>query len=91
MSHTPAPWKATKEWNGESWKIKGNYSIATIIATSKASLEEKEANARLIASAPELLAMLELATRYLEHPDVLAVTREMVLSRARAAIAKAQG
>ena len=48
------------------------------------------------AAAPDLLAALELALRYLEHPDVLAVTQRMALpgsvpaDRARAAIAKAK-
>ena len=48
-------------------------------------------------AAPELLAVLELALRYLEHPDVLTVTEKMalpgsvVVDRARAAIAKATG
>ena len=40
--------------------IRGNgYTVATIIRTSKASPEEKAANARLIAAAPELLEALK--------------------------------
>ena len=61
------------------------------------SLSDGPANARLIAAAPDLLAALELAVRYLEHPDVLAVTQHMALpgsvpvDRARAAIERATG
>ena len=45
----------------------------------------------------DLLAALKLAARYLEHPDVLAITKNMAVSgnvvneRIRAAVAKAEG
>lgn len=53
------------------------------------------ANARLMAAAPDLLYALELAVRYLEHPDVQAIPFALQASapvaRAHAAIAKATG
>jgi len=48
-------------------------------------------------AAPELLEALKMAVRYLEHPDVLAVTNQMalqgqvVVDRTRAAITAAEG
>lgn len=56
-----------------------------------------EEQRRLIASAPELLALLQLAERYLTHPDVVEVTKNFALSgeavnqRIADAIAKAKG
>jgi hypothetical protein len=37
------------------------------------------ADARMIAAAPDMLEALKTALRYLEHPDVLAVTSEMAM------------
>ena len=54
-----------------------------------------EEQRKLIAAAPELLAALQLALRYLEHPDVQAIPFALHASvpaeRARRAIAKAKG
>ena len=99
-THTPGPWKAegfgvwscTPEGNrrvcvAEYDKGDGPYKIKG----------EKEAvsNARLIAAAPDMLAALQLALRYLEHPDVQAMPFALPASvpagRVRAAIAKAEG
>ena len=49
------------------------------------------------ANVPELLAQLRLALQYLEHPDVLTLTRKMALSgdavveRCKDALTKAKG
>ena len=57
MTHTPAPWKV--KGTAPSLKVTANgFTVATIIATSKANSETKEANARLIAAAPELYALV---------------------------------
>lgn len=94
MKTTPAPW--TVEEDGTSITMQGQV-VATAIAPDGASIEERRANANLIAAAPELMARLQLAIRYLEHPDVLAVIDDMampgsiVLRQCREAVAHAKG
>lgn len=111
--HTPAPWTVNHDDgetigilgnNGKN--ARGQQYVAAIQYSEKAQAEylpnipshnEARANARLIAAAPELLAILELAARYLKHPDVLEITKQMAMSgealneRIDAAIAKATG
>lgn len=99
MTHTPGPWQS----GGELISQEGsNLEIASVWSKQakrprSPGLVEAGANARLIAAAPELLASLELAVHYLEHPDVLAITQTMALSglavvdRVNATIAKATG
>jgi hypothetical protein len=60
---TPAPWKVTSD-GISSYRIEDDHHrvIATIIATTKRSPEEKAANARLIALAPVMFsAILQIA------------------------------
>uniref|UniRef100_A0A6H1ZFM6 Uncharacterized protein n=1 Tax=viral metagenome TaxID=1070528 RepID=A0A6H1ZFM6_9ZZZZ len=51
---------------------------------------------RMVAAAPELLGELKLAIRYLEHPDVrpiiknMALSGEAVIERCNSAIARAE-
>jgi hypothetical protein len=90
MKATAGPWGVS--FNGKcTWTIEevgGNHQY---IARC-----ERQQDARLIASSPELLEALMMAVRYLEHPDVLAVTNlmalpgQVVIDRIRAAIAKAE-
>lgn len=68
--HTPGPWKAVQ--HGEDWwsVLKGAWDISQngasepgVVACAKYSAmtpEENEANARLIAAAPEMLEALRL-------------------------------
>ena len=86
--HTPAPWKMEElesNHNGYDWKTftirsPQNACLAIIGNDDRLHANQSQANARLIAAAPELLAILELAYRYLSHPDVLAITNNMALS-----------
>lgn len=83
--HTPSPWSLEKvgddfsvvnrEHEGDDW------DIATVHST--------EANARLIAAAPELLEALEIMLKYAE--SYLAPSDGPIFETARAAIAKARG
>lgn len=103
QTHTPGPWQKESDGAGEfgihadagrTWKF-----VAMVTANGQGSAvvteAEAEANARLVAAAPELLAACELALAYMERHSVPAP--EYVTARAndlnilRAAIAKAGG
>jgi hypothetical protein len=56
--HTPGPWKCDLV-SLKIWANDGNTEIAR--TSSDVSISEEEANARLIASAPDLLSALESA------------------------------
>ena len=62
MTHTPGPWRVTQERNatvpGHTNIGAGDYGSIASTSYRRPSLEENEANARLIAAAPELLALL---------------------------------
>lgn len=94
LTHTPAPWHV--EASGTSgrplilWSASGHY-IARVDAFPQRGHPENEANARLIAAAPEMLEQLEMANRMLEciakaHPGIRGVINGNL-----AAIAKATG
>lgn len=89
--HTPGPWAV----NGWSVTI-GNWSIST--AMPRATIEESDANARLIAAAPELLEALNWALKNLEEIALPEFEKQgrvtsinNAIEKARAAIAKAEG
>ena len=98
---TPGPWHAN--WTRLNGKAIGFHvadethgSIRHICefydGTEAMPPEEVEANARLIAAAPELLGVLERAIRRLEiaHANGDSIMREWIVD-ARAALAKATG
>lgn len=102
-AHTPGPWRyhlgrgANPRFHVQTT---AGYQIASTIelktqrtVTRAVEFEENaaiEANARLIASAPELLAALERALPALER-DCLTASENGALIEARAAIANAKG
>ena len=97
--HTPGPWIAHGiTINHEQPGVE--YPIATT-THSPIPTEEAYANARLIASAPDLLAALKSAVSYLEANRPKGNIREIftqlneyengVLKPARAALARAEG
>ena len=109
-THTPAPWTLKSQPNcaGDGWTriMHGNQQIAKITAIHAAGsreagdFETEEANARLIAAAPELLDALKNALRELEWMDRNALIRARSggdyievehLAEIRAAILKAEG
>lgn len=99
---TPGPWLVSTDKAGmpqviSREDIAHEFIIAKTIAYKPRWLEqpnELAANARLIAASPDLLAVLELAVKYLDHPDIkampFAVRAETVANRAHAAITKAK-
>ena len=101
MTHTPGPWHVQHQayfWhimhssNGPNWRdVSG---IATIQSVSPTA-EQAEANAKLIAAAPDLLAALQAVASRLEHYRWMSHIGDEVsqedgcIAEARAAIDKA--
>ena len=91
--HTPGPWRiGTTPPNGEQ-TIGTQQGLMVAVATTGANTPT-EANARLIAAAPDLLEALKACIPHLErddhHTDALSRERPHYAA-ARAAIAKATG
>jgi len=98
--HTPGPWKLT-HLDGK-WSVWG---LGSVVAQTQTTLpmidtrngaptneETAEANARLIASAPDLLAALKaIALPWAAECDARGERHPMPLQRAIAAIAAAKG
>ena len=65
-NHTPAPWIVKNK--DEVFGARKSYNIGTFcVASCQGYKEEREANARLIAAAPELL---EVVRAYVNHEPV---------------------
>ena len=92
--HTPGPWKAGRypaiDSGDKAWKVTDSTFLVNV-----ARCDQSEANARLIASAPELLEALRIASGILgdvvTHPGSEFQRREIkfALQSVSAAIAKA--
>lgn len=108
VKHTPGPWEiefdpwhfdtASTVVGGEKVKAKGIGQQMLVQVGGWASPTEQEANARLIATAPELLeALEELLAVAPAHPPAAGLIvgieerHSLAIKRARAAIAKAMG
>jgi len=94
-SHTPGPWRADRRaiLAGEGMQTR---CIAEVWSGAAASLQEADANERLIAAAPELLAALERLVanieRWLETGAVAtAAESHAMYDQMVAVIAKAKG
>jgi hypothetical protein len=89
--HTPAPWSLDRLYNGPTVYVVGSdgVSVANLRKHPERDDAEMQANAKLIAAAPELLAALirlrDLDVNCTQAEDVAA------WAQAHAAIAKAQG
>ena len=86
-NHTPAPWIVKNK--DEVFGARKSYNIGTFcVASCQGYKEEREANARLIAAAPELLGALQTVLDYwVDFGEIGCQT----LEEAREAIAKAEG
>jgi hypothetical protein len=89
--HTPGPWTV-----GEDGDIYAGGACVAQVVGAPDGVAEAEANGRLIASAPALLAALEVADDFMNGPKPPAGifspgTREAVHEAIRAAIAMARG
>ena len=88
MSHTPGPWKATRVNGG--WAITANLGPHNM-EKDVALCDVKEKNANLIASAPDLLALLREGVALHREAHVTGSSACDFEVRARAVIAKARG
>lgn len=93
-THTPGPWKVNGQagYAGHTVIDTNGRSVAAFPSSSKRPKSERDANARLIASAPELLAALKDLEAFADHVfdnDEWAKGHG-VMVKARAAIAKAE-
>ncbi len=101
MTHTPGPWEIVSRFVGPLYIVadvstaidkSGKMEIAHVGADTFATAQ---ANARLIAAAPELLDALELARWFVENfpTNALPDDKDFVtpIEKVSAAIAKARG
>lgn len=91
--HTPGPWQfCESELRPGRYSIYANGPVAYCGDTTNEP-GDGEANARLIAAAPELLAALDKAESFIAgfEGDELQEGIDEMLSEIRAAIAKAEG
>lgn len=94
--HTTGPWRVTIYGGFDAPRVWSDDGSIALIQHHESGPQEGEANARLIAAAPELLDALE---SFLRAPSVgsggpgssTIVVQEFNLRAARAAIAKAKG
>lgn len=100
MKHTPGPWQAVKNGVCQSAVQASNGTWITHDAGEELSCNEAEANARLIAAAPELLEALQAMLNADLYADGEGIWRfdssdtedgQSAVSKASAAIAKATG
>lgn len=102
MTHTPGPWRLDNNiaygWKTNPFSItvrkRGVHSttVANIPAKQTISRDEAEANARLIAAAPELLEALQAIVKSLvDQDDEGMIEHAQQMIDARVAIAKATG
>ena len=95
MTHTPGPWKCKKVGSLADYDIRDekNYPLAWV---EHSQIHDTEANARLIAAAPEMLKALEAvshsarATKFVDGDgtDPPFVISERVLGKVKQALAQ---
>jgi len=98
-AHTPGPWKCSSDYaeiiptTGPNAHVELARVVGFCDGSSYYSAREQAANARLIATAPDLLAALELALATIEriHPSSPFDSTQGTRDIAKAAIAKAKG
>lgn len=93
--HTPGPWVAELTDNPvQTFLIRGNLSFRSHMATEEvvARVYQVEADASLIAAAPELLNLLVEIGLTLQHGNSIIPSRDpVVLAKIKALLTKATG
>ena len=91
--HTPGPWKLETEGHGHLVNGADGRTVVYLHRSGVRNRAEIEANARLVAAAPELLEALHAARNALEHAACgqFGIDFKSSLDVTRDAIAKAEG
>ena len=92
--HTPSPWVAFKKHKYNEWHVSVPIAgISTRLALFDEGIrsDNQEADARLIAAAPELLEALEGLLHSICNSECGEMDRKLAVVDARTAIAKATG
>jgi hypothetical protein len=84
-THTPGPWHVSEH---SAIEVNAEGARAIVELWRRGNPAQELANARLIAAAPDLLAVLEAIV---EDSDIFSTLDESLLAEARAAIKKARG
>ena len=88
MKHAPGPWEVSEEWHGDLYidsyiEGEGDTALAKIV-NNVCKTDQAEANARLIAAAPDLLAIVQdLLFEFDEVTDAGQQDLDSVLRQAR--------
>ena len=92
VKHTPGPWVITDKWEVGKISTAWDQSLGMVVPHCNVYGENKEANALLIANAPDLLEVLEEAREHIAYsaPQWHYRTQE-IIAKIDAAIAKAKG
>lgn len=97
-THTPGPWTVDGGYimggtptNGEGLKTYALYVADCRISSAYRIHEEQQANARLIAAAPDLLAALQGCIKVMQCADELSSNARFWIEEATATINKAKG
>ena len=85
--HTEGPW-ITRTGTTTGKEVVGKTPRGKDYIVARCGGKDRQANANLIAAAPDLLAALESLTANLDEGDFISLTR---IDTAKAAIAKARG
>ena len=94
-AHTSAPWVA-RTYSTETVRdavgiYAGSMLLPIVPDIAGRSIEECDANIRLIAAAPDLLAALQMVNRIWSHDQTANLAPDSPVAIVRAAIAKARG
>lgn len=87
--HTPGPWERFATLNRNTFTIFGGDELVAQVIPFGDSVEQAEANLRMIAAAPDLFKALENLMLAIEHGG--SKWNKSAWREARAAIAKAEG
>ena len=100
MNHTPGPWKVATTYKAASL---GRFSIrawndqahtlarVAVPTTRKMDVEEANANARLIAAAPEMLDALKFSRSVHVTQGIFDLRERMAVEKINAVLAKIEG
>lgn len=92
--HTPGPWHVDESSAG-ALEIISDFGDIAMVRGARNPDDETMPNARVLAAAPDMKALLRLALQYLEHPDVQAIpfalNAGVVADRVKALLAEVEG